>query len=194
MDGKLKIHITAIALIIFILAAGEMLASSMARKAVLYVSGFGMLAVLSLFFVFSIPMLARRRRAPITLFLLANRRWIGIYVFVFALIHIALVFHFFFSWDISKLLNHPNSLFLSLGSLSFLILAAMAATSTDWAMKTLGKHWKTLQNLAYVALVLALVHAFKLGLVFMSQIAIAAAIILLGAFFLVQKIRHTKLI
>ncbi len=194
MDGKLKIHMTAVALVLFILAAGNALAKSTQQRNVLYVSGFGFLAVLSLLFVFSIPLLFRFRRNALTAYLRSNIRWIGIYVFVFALIHIALVFNFFFGWDISKLTQNPNSLFLALGTLAFLILAAMAATSTDWAMRTLGRHWKTLHNLGFVALILVLVHSFKLGLVFMSQMTVAAVIILLGAFFVVQKIRHTKLI
>ncbi len=194
MDGKLKIHITAVALVLFILAAGNVLGDSAQKRNVLYVSGFGFLAVLSLLFVFSIPLLFRFRRNALTAYLRSNIRWIGIYVFVFALIHIALVFNFFFGWDINNVLNNPNSLFLILGSLAFLILAAMAATSTDWAVRALGRHWKTLHNLGFVALVLVIVHSFKIGLVFMSQMAIAAAVIVLGAFFVVQKIRHTKLI
>lgn len=193
MDGKLKIHVTAFALIIFILAAGNALGDSVQRRNVLYVSGFGFLALLSLLFVFSIPLLLRFRRNALTVYLRSNIRWIGIYAFIFALIHIALVFHFFFGWDIGKLAQNPNSLFLSLGSLAFLILAAMAATSTDWAMRKLGRHWKTLHNLGFVALILVLVHSFNIGLVFMNQMAIAALIILLGAIFVVQKIRHTKL-
>lgn len=194
MDGKLKIHITAVALVLFILAAGNALGGSDVQKSVLYVSGFGFLAVLSLLFVFAIPLLFRFWRNALTVYLRSNIRWIGIYVFAFALIHIALVFHLFFGWDISYMLGGPGSVFLILGSLAFLILAAMAATSTDWAMRALGRHWKALHNLGFVALILVIVHSFNIGLVFMSQMAVAAAIILLGAFFVVQKIRHTKLI
>lgn len=194
MDGKLGIHITAVALVLFILAAGNALGDTVQKKNVLHVSGFGFLAVLSLLFVFAIPLLFRFWRNALTAYLRSNIRWIGIYVFVFALIHIALVFHLFFGWDISYMLDGPGSVFLILGSLAFLILAAMAATSTDWAMRALGRNWKALHNLGFAALILVIAHSFNIGLVFMSQMAVAAAIILLGAYFVVQKIRHTRLI
>ncbi len=45
-----------------------------------------------------------------------------------------------------------------LGVIGLAILTLMAATSTRWAMKCLGKWWKRLHRLVYIAGVIALMH------------------------------------
>lgn len=44
------------------------------------------------------------------------------------------------------------------GFASFLILVPLAATSTKWAMRKLGKNWKKLHRLVYLAAILGVVH------------------------------------
>ena len=44
------------------------------------------------------------------------------------------------------------------GFSAFLLLVPLAATSTRWAMRTLGRNWKRLHRLVYVAALLAVVH------------------------------------
>lgn len=48
----------------------------------------------------------------------------------------------------------------ALGVIGLSILTAMAATSTRWAMKQLGKWWKRLHRLVYAAGIIVLVHAW----------------------------------
>lgn len=48
----------------------------------------------------------------------------------------------------------------ALGVIGLIILTAMAATSTRWAMKRLGKWWKRLHRLVYAAGLIILVHAW----------------------------------
>lgn len=48
----------------------------------------------------------------------------------------------------------------ALGVIGLSILTAMAATSTRWAMKRLGKWWKRLHRLVYAAGIIVLVHAW----------------------------------
>src|SRR3989338_2254027 len=54
--------------------------------------------------------------------------------------------------------------FLILGAVAFLFLALMAATSNDFAIRTLGRNWKRLQYVIYAALALVFVHAYNVGL------------------------------
>jgi sulfoxide reductase heme-binding subunit YedZ len=52
--------------------------------------------------------------------------------------------------------------FLQAGLLAFLLLLPLAVTSTRWWMKKLGKNWKRLHRLVYLAAVLAVLHFFWL--------------------------------
>ena len=49
-------------------------------------------------------------------------------------------------------------LYLTIGFTALLLLAALAATSTDAMMRRLGRRWQMLHRLAYPAAVLAIVH------------------------------------
>ncbi|WP_049222343.1 ferric reductase-like transmembrane domain-containing protein, partial [Serratia marcescens] len=55
----------------------------------------------------------------------------------------------------SELVNRP---YLTLGILTWLILLALAATSTLWAMRKLGAKWQLLHNFVYLAAILAPIH------------------------------------
>ena len=175
MDTKLKIQIAGIALILLIFLIGNQVSTSAQQQSVIYISGFGFLALLTVMSVLAISLIARFIKNGITLQLLANRRWIGIYSFVFALIHVMLVAHFFFNWNIGKMLENPNRV---LGAAAFIILAAMAATSIDASVRALGKYWKWLQYLVYVALGLILVHSFNIGMLFLKNVYVQAFILL----------------
>jgi sulfoxide reductase heme-binding subunit YedZ len=48
--------------------------------------------------------------------------------------------------------------YLALGVVGLLILAAMAATSSKWAMKRMGKGWKRLHRLVYAAGIIVIAH------------------------------------
>lgn len=155
---------------------------------VTYVSSFGFIALLSIIFALSIPLLVKLRRSNFTTTLLVNRRWIGIFTFFFALIHVLLVYNFFFGWDVAKIASQPNSLYLGIGTISFLLLAAMTATSNDAAARRLGRNWKRLHMVIYIVLVLILIHSFNLGLIFMRNPAVQAIVIGVGAVVLAIKL------
>jgi sulfoxide reductase heme-binding subunit YedZ len=146
---------------------------------VAYVSTFGFLSLLLTIFVLTIPILVRVKNTKVTRYLLSERRWIGIYVFVFAAIHVFLVYNFFFGWDFKKVLNHPNRLYLSMGTVAFIIFALMAATSNNYSVKKLGKNWKRIHLLIYAALALIIIHSFNIGLVYLKNIWVKALILLI---------------
>ena len=190
MDTK-KIHVAGFSLIFLVIAASRIFATTSMQETIYYVSGFGFLALLSLIFVIAIPLFVKYLRSSFTAYLMANRRWIGIYVFIFALLHVLAVYNSLFGWDINAIVNGPNAPFLALGSLAFLILASMTATSNDASVRILGRRWKKLHMLVYVALALILVHSYNIGLVFMSNDAVALGVIAIAVIIVALKLRMT---
>ena len=146
---------------------------------------YGFLALVSIIFAVAIPFIFRINKNKTTAYLLANRRWIGIYTFVFALIHVLIVMHFFFAWNIAEAMENPYRL---MGGISIIILAAMTATSNDTAMRKLGRNWKRLHTLIYVVLILLLIHSFNIGSIFMRETWISTIVIIIGAVVVVLRI------
>ncbi|HLD38813.1 MAG TPA: ferric reductase-like transmembrane domain-containing protein [archaeon] len=178
-----KIHIFSIALVLLILAAGSFVPDQ--TRILTYISSFGFLALLSVIFVISIPLLFRLKRNRLTTYLLANRRWIGIYTFIFTLIHVLIVMNFFFAWDLGKALSNTYRL---LGGIALLILAALTATSNDTSMRKLGKNWKRLHYAVYIALLLVIVHSFNIGKIFLEGTAAKIVIIILVVVIIVWRL------
>lgn len=189
MSAKLKIHLFGISLIALIFLAGQLVSTSPQQQIILYISSFGFLALLSIIFVLSLPLLAKLKKNDFTVNLLKNRRWMGIYTFLFALIHVSLVYNFFFKWDLIKAAGNP---YRNLGLVSFLILIALAATSNNKAVKLFGKNWKRLHYLLYLVLILILVHSAKIGMVFMKKPVIQVIVGLLVGIILAGKISRSK--
>jgi methionine sulfoxide reductase heme-binding subunit len=183
--AEVRIHVAAIALICLVFLAGQLVPAK--QQMLMYISGFGLLSLLSIIFVLAIPLLARHTRHPIFMAALANLRWIGIWTFFFAAMHVFLVLNFLLGWNLDMLISNPG--FLTLGAIAFLMLIAMAATSNDFSVKTLGPNWKTLQRLVYVALLLVLAHFFGVGKIFAKNPFVLYGAIFLAAIVLVLKFK-----
>jgi len=115
--------------------------------------------------------------------LIRLRRMLGLYTFFYALLHTVLyaVLDAGLSWaDVAEdLAERP---FIALGWLALLLLAPLAATSTNAAMRALGPWWRRLHLLAYVAAVLGLTHfALQAKVVQAGPWPEAAALLLLLA-------------
>ncbi|PLR32368.1 protein-methionine-sulfoxide reductase heme-binding subunit MsrQ [Chimaeribacter californicus] len=101
--------------------------------------------------------LARYGKQPL---LIRVRRLIGLWCFAWATLH--LLSYSFLELGISnlgllgsELISRP---YLTLGILSWLVLLALAATSTLGAQRRLGKNWQRLHNFIYLAAILAPIH------------------------------------
>jgi methionine sulfoxide reductase heme-binding subunit len=83
------------------------------------------------------------------------RKPAGLWAFGFGLVHLV-----FYLADVKvEWLRFPIPDYIAaLGVVGLAILTAMAATSTRWAMKRMGKGWKRLHRLVYAAGCIALVH------------------------------------
>lgn len=65
---------------------------------------------------------------------------------------------------------------LSLASVALLVLAAMALTSNTYSIKLLGKFWKRLHNLVFLAGVFVVIHVLALGAHFVNTGSLARQI------------------
>ena len=89
--------------------------------------------------------------------LVEPRRAVGLSAFVFVMMHGILVTALYFNWDVQAMLSFQP---LQFGIAAALIILAIAAVSNDFALAKLGKWWKKIQQLNYVAFSLALLHFF----------------------------------
>lgn len=88
------------------------------------------------------------------------RRMLGLYAFAYAALHVAsyVVLDYFFDWNAipSDILKRR---YITVGMLALLLLAPLAATSTDAMIRLLGgRNWRRLHRLVYPAALLAVLH------------------------------------
>lgn len=91
------------------------------------------------------------------------RRTLGLYTFAYVTLHL-LIFaglDYRFNWRRLRaaVLDQP---YVLVGIAAFVLLLALAATSTDNWKRRLGKRWKQLQRLIYAAAVLDIIHVMWL--------------------------------
>ncbi|MDO8619283.1 MAG: ferric reductase-like transmembrane domain-containing protein [Candidatus Daviesbacteria bacterium] len=93
----------------------------------------------------------------------AHRKVWGILSFLFAFIHMSLIFIFFYKFNLLKFVDFSNPRYPGIlaGILSLIILFVVTITSTKKALTTLSPQvWKALQTTAYLALTLAVIHFY----------------------------------
>ena len=100
------------------------------------------------------------RRATGWAWLVRLRRMLGLYAFFYASLHLVayLWLDQFFDWaEIGRdILKRP---FITVGMATFLLLAPLAATSTNAMIRRLGgRRWQSLHRLVYPAALLAVLH------------------------------------
>lgn len=87
------------------------------------------------------------------------RRMLGLYVFFYALVHLLAYAVLDQSLNVADILGDiVERPFVTVGFLAFLIFTPLAFTSNRWAVKRLGRAWKSLHQWVYVAAVLSLLH------------------------------------
>ena len=103
------------------------------------------------------------------------RRTLGVYAFFYALLHLGIWMQFDRHWDFVTAFQRtftwrpglngspnyagPFSNFIFLGMAAFWLMAPLAITSTNGAIKKMGaKKWKLLHKLTYVITALAILH------------------------------------
>lgn len=88
-----------------------------------------------------------------------ERRTLGLFAFGYASLHLAtyvsLDLGFDFGFLGEDILERP---YITVGFATFCVLLALAATSTRGAARRLGRHWKQLHRLVYLAGIGAVIH------------------------------------
>ncbi|WP_411280645.1 sulfite oxidase heme-binding subunit YedZ [Gemmatimonas sp.] len=92
--------------------------------------------------------------------LVAQRRFLGLAAFFWALGHLSvyIVLDQFFDWPeiVKDILKH---LYITVGMLAFVLMIPLALTSSKWSIKRLGgKRWNQLHRLVYVSAIAGCVH------------------------------------
>jgi sulfoxide reductase heme-binding subunit YedZ len=90
--------------------------------------------------------------------LILVRRMVGVGAFAYLLCHFAL-YWVDQAFDVVKIATEiALRIYLTIGFVALLGLAALAATSTDAMVRRMGRRWQTLHRAVYVIAVLALIH------------------------------------
>ncbi len=113
------------------------------------------------------------------------RRMLGLFSFFYACLHV-LVWLWLdreFAWS-SMLADIAKRPYITVGFLSFLILAALALTSNALSMRRLGMRWKRLHQLVYGAALLAVLH-----FIWLVKADLLQPLIYLGLFALLMLLR-----
>lgn len=108
------------------------------------------------------------------------RRMLGLFAFFYALLHLVtyLWLDQFFLWAeiLHDVIKRP---FITVGFAAFVILAALAATSTNAMMRRLGRRWTQLHRAVYVAAILGVLHFWWLVKADLREPAVYAAVLAL---------------
>ncbi|HCQ45506.1 MAG TPA: protein-methionine-sulfoxide reductase heme-binding subunit MsrQ [Achromobacter sp.] len=110
------------------------------------------------------------------------RRMCGLFAFFYGAMH----FMAWVWWDrgldpAAMLQDIGERPFITVGFAAFVLMAALAATSTQWAMRRLGKRWQQLHRAIYAIGLLAVLHYWwhKAGKNDLTQPALYAAVLAL---------------
>ena len=123
-----------------------------------------------------------------------QRRMLGLFVLFYASVH-------FFSWMafilgfrwiaiMEELIERP---YITVGFAAYLIIVALGVTSPKIMVRKLGKNWKRLHKLIYVASILSIVHLLWILRTNIEEAVFYGAILaVLFAHRLFQKFKHMK--
>ena len=131
----------------------------------------------------SLAITPMRRLSPKLAWLVRFRRMLGLFAFFYATLHLLTYVLLFSGFDLPGALDAlrhgqlhvlredwvavwPTMVedvekrrFIQVGLLSYLILLALALTSPQWVLRSMGgKPWQTLHRTVYVAAILAVIH------------------------------------
>ncbi len=120
--------------------------------------------ILSLLFLFLSLAITPLRVMTGWNWLIASRRWLGLYGFLYAIIHLMI----YVAWDrmgsiTSTVEEIVSRRFLTVGFIAVVLMLPLAVTSTNWMIRRLGaSRWKLLHRLAYVVVILGVAHYIML--------------------------------
>ncbi len=126
-----------------------------------------------------------RYRWPI--WLLQNRRYFGVAAFFYAVPH--LIAYLWKLASVARVIEQGAEAGMWTGWIALIILLALAITSNNYAVRKLGRRWKFLHRLVYLAAILTFVHWILLAFDPVSGLLHAGVLVALEAYRVVSRIR-----
>jgi len=137
-------------------------------KYVLHHLGFTAAVLLAVVLTFS-PLHRLWPKSSWTRALQRHRRLVGVTTFVYAALHVTM--HFIYEGGFGTFATDWSKPFIAAGVVAFCILAILAATSFNAAVRWLGgKRWKGLHQLVYIAALLVIYHQILARKIFPQQV------------------------
>jgi len=91
--------------------------------------------------------------------LVKYRRMLGLYAFMYLILHISIFFVFFLETNIGYLWDETiERPYITVGMLAALMLLPLVITSTRKMQRRMGRHWKKLHKLVYPIAILGITH------------------------------------
>jgi sulfoxide reductase heme-binding subunit YedZ len=89
------------------------------------------------------------------------RKMLGLYAFFYGTLHVLayLLIDHGLMWQMISI-DIIESPYIWIGLLAYIIVLLLALTSSKWAKKQMGKNWKRLHRLIYIAAIAAVMHYF----------------------------------
>jgi sulfoxide reductase heme-binding subunit YedZ len=116
----------------------------------------GEVAILLLLFVLSLTPL---RKIKVLSGVNRFRRMLGLFVFFYALLHLSAYALLLVDWQ-NFVEDLYSRLYVTAGFVAFVILLLLALTSPRVMVRRLGRRWKPLHRMVYLAVFVALIHVF----------------------------------
>lgn len=110
------------------------------------------------------PLYSAFSSLPLRIYAITSRRALGISAFYFGLLHSLFAFFGLLNgFDGWSFLGNKYKFPVLLGLFVMLILAILASTSFSWVIRKLGRKWKYLHRLIYLASIILIFHILILG-------------------------------
>ena len=107
-----------------------------------------------------------------------NRRMLGLFALFYATVHLLVWMTFIlgFRWFaiVEEIVERP---YITVGFTAFMIMVALGLTSPKAMVRKLGKNWKRLHRLVYVAAVLGVVHLLWILRTDVSEVVLYGSIV-----------------
>ncbi len=153
--GRKVIHLAGLAPLFFLLLGWLTGRVDLSRPGPI----FGLCGIMALSFLLLTLTVTPAAKILKTPSLIKLRRPCGLWSFTWAAAHAGIFLIVFMRLDLARVIQAvQNRPFIFLGQLAFLILLTLALTSSKRAMGVLGRNWRRLHRLIYLAIILVCTH------------------------------------
>ena len=148
---------------------------------VTHATGFATLRLL----VISLAITPVRRLLPKLAWLIRFRRLLGLFAFFYGCLHLLTYVWLYSGFSVAAMVDDISKRrYIMAGMAAWVLLLPLAATSTNWSIRTLGgKRWQALHRLVYVAAIVGVIHYWwivKSGVRTPLTITLVLAVLLLA--------------